>query len=388
MLRANGARFVSLTDPPPGLQQAAGACVNQGCWPVLVGDPGRRDVMLASPIMPADFPRVAPESPGDLFDGGEIDELLALNILGLTDEEHDEMGVSDPRTREILERTRSLTREQMLRLHGTFREIGASVEPTPFWAEMERPGPDSVVIDGVEIRRGSRVRLRPRPGGDIMDHALAGRTAVVEGIDQDDAGAFHVTVTVEDDPGRDLGMARHPGHRFYFRTDEVEPLSAARVLVAGIGNIFLGDDGFGSAVAQRLAARALPAGVTVRDFGIRGMDLAYELADYDVAILLDATPRGHEPGTLYVIDAATDADGTAAVDTHAMHPVRVLALARALGPLPRRVLVVGCEPASVPDLASDEIVGELSVVVAAAVESAVAQVEALVRETLEQESEP
>ena len=140
------------------------------------------------------------------------------------------------------------------------------------------------------MRRGSRVRLRPRAGADVFDLALAGRVAVVDSIEEDTEGAVHLVVTVEDDPGRDLGAARSLGHRFFFAPAEVEPLpgepaAAApprRVLVAGIGNVFLGDDGFGVALADRLARRALPAGVDVVDFGIRGMDLAYALGEgYD-----------------------------------------------------------------------------------------------------------
>ena len=104
MLHAPQAEFVSLADPPGGLKSAAAACHNVGCWPVLVGDPGRGTTVLSSPIILEDYPRVAPESPGDLFDGGEIDQLLVLNILALTDEEKAEMAASDPRAREILER--------------------------------------------------------------------------------------------------------------------------------------------------------------------------------------------------------------------------------------------------------------------------------------------
>jgi hypothetical protein len=122
-LRAEGADFISLTDPPAWATSATAACVNEGCWPVLVGDRASRSQLLASPIILADYPQVAPESPGDLFDGGEIDELLVLNILGLTDAEHADMRAADPRTREILERTQSLSREQILGLHGTFRDV-------------------------------------------------------------------------------------------------------------------------------------------------------------------------------------------------------------------------------------------------------------------------
>ncbi|MGI8594778.1 MAG: hypothetical protein ACR2ML_10515 [Solirubrobacteraceae bacterium] len=124
VLRATGARFVSVTDPPDELREAAESCRNEGTWPVLVGEPGDRSTMLSSPIILEDYPRIAPESPGDLFDGGEIDQMLTLNILSLTDEEKAEMRDSDPRAREILERTESLTEEQLMALHGTIREFG------------------------------------------------------------------------------------------------------------------------------------------------------------------------------------------------------------------------------------------------------------------------
>jgi hypothetical protein len=125
VLRATGGAFVSLTDPPEPLREQAEACRNEGTWPVLVGEPGRRDTLLSSPIILEDHPRIAPESPGDLFDGGEIDQMLVLNILTLTDEEKAEMRDSDPRTREILERTEALTAEELMRLHGAIREFQA-----------------------------------------------------------------------------------------------------------------------------------------------------------------------------------------------------------------------------------------------------------------------
>jgi hydrogenase maturation protease len=124
LLHARRGSFVSLTDPPEGLREAADACRNEGAWPVLVGEPGSRSTMLCSPIILEDHPRIAPESPGDLFDGGEIDQLLILNILSLTDEEKAEMRATDPRAREILERTEALTPEELMRLHGTIREFG------------------------------------------------------------------------------------------------------------------------------------------------------------------------------------------------------------------------------------------------------------------------
>jgi hydrogenase maturation protease len=227
----------------------------------------------------------------------------------------------------------------------------------------------------VAVRPGTRVRLRPRPGADVFDIALAGRTAVVEEVVENMEGQVQLAVSVDDDPGRDLGQY---GHRFFFGPEEVEPLPA-RVLVAGIGNVFLGDDGFGVAVAEALAASEWPDGVHVEDFGIRGMDLAYALAGYDVAILVDAVPRGGAPGTLYVIEPELG-DGEVGFDAHGMNPVAVLALARTLGgPLPR-VLVVGCEPATRMTGEEDEVVAELSEPVRAAVGEAVRMVESLVVE--------
>jgi hypothetical protein len=123
VLRADGGAFVSLTDPPEGLRDAAAGCRNEGTWPVLVGEPGARHTLLSSPIILEDHPRIAPESPGDLFDGSEIDQMLVLNILSLTDEEKAEMRDSDPRAREILERTEALSEDELLRLHGAIRDL-------------------------------------------------------------------------------------------------------------------------------------------------------------------------------------------------------------------------------------------------------------------------
>jgi hydrogenase maturation protease len=265
-----------------------------------------------------------------------------------------------------------------------------------YWEELERPGPDAVTVDGIELRARSRVRLKPRAGGDIFDLALAGRTAVIEGIDQDLDGNIKLAVAVDDDPGRDLGLRRHPGHRFFFSLDEVEPLAGAdggaavagrRILVAGIGNVFLGDDGFGVALADRLARQALPAGVEVVDYGIRGMDLAYALHDgWDAVLLLDAMPRGLAAGTLSVLEP--DLDGLeASVDAHGMDPVKVLGLALALGGELPRVLVVGCEPAVVMRGDEDEVVASVSEPVRAAIDEGVRLVQSLL-EDLTSEGQP
>jgi hypothetical protein len=123
VLHAAGGAFVSLTDPPESLSAEAEACRNDGLWPVLVGEEGTRDTLLAAPIILPDHPRIAPESPGDLFDGTEIDHLLILNILGLTDEERAEMRASDPHAREILDRCTGLGPEELMRLHGVIRDL-------------------------------------------------------------------------------------------------------------------------------------------------------------------------------------------------------------------------------------------------------------------------
>jgi hydrogenase maturation protease len=265
-----------------------------------------------------------------------------------------------------------------------------------YWEELERPGPDAVTVDGVELRARSRVRLKPRAGGDVFDLALAGRTAVVEGIDEDLDGNIKLAVAIDDDPGRDLGLRKQPGHRFFFSPDEVEPLAgadgaaavvASRILVAGIGNVFLGDDGFGVALADRLARCALPAGVEVVDYGIRGMDLAYALHDgWDAVLLLDAMPRGLTAGTLSVLEP--DLEGLeVSVDAHGMDPVKVLGLALALGGELPRVLLVGCEPLTVMRGDEEDVVAAISEPVRIALDEGVALVQSLL-EDLTSEEQP
>lgn len=258
---------------------------------------------------------------------------------------------------------------------------------------------ESLEIGGSEVKCGDRVRLRPRQGGDVFDVALAGRVATIEAIEQDYEGQLHLSVVVDEDPGRDMGMARQPGHRFFFAPSEVEPIgsngdaaspaAAARtptILIAGIGNIFLGDDAFGVEVSQRVASKKLPRGVRAIDFGIRGFDLAYALLDgTDVTILVDACPRGEKPGTLYVIEPdldsldAPDAESGPPVDGHVMNPVNVLRLAKTLGGPLKKILLVGCEPES---LGGDEGRMGLSDTVTGSIDEAVRMVELLVEKIL------
>ncbi|HTW58756.1 MAG TPA: hydrogenase maturation protease [Terriglobales bacterium] len=221
---------------------------------------------------------------------------------------------------------------------------------------------DHLTVGDRDLRVGDRVRLRPRRGGDVLDIALAGQIAAIESIEQDYEGKNHVCVVLDDDPGRDLGLLRQPGHRFFFDANEIEPLpeeqpqvrthaQPASILVAGIGNIFLGDDGFGVEVIKRLAGRDLPRGVRVVDFGIRGFDLAYALQDgYETTILVDAYPHGQPPGTVSLIEpdlSKLEEPEQAVVDAHGMDPLNVLRMAAAMnGNLKQKILLVGCQPAT------------------------------------------
>jgi hypothetical protein len=197
ILSARGGRFVSLIDPPEPFQAAAARCRNAGLWPVLAG---RDDTqVLSAPIILYDHPRIAPQSPGDLFDGTEIDEILTLRIRTLTDGEKSEMRAVDGRARALLERSEALTRDELSRLH----------------APMHRP-------PGASFKKGDRVRLQPRRRADIFDIALAGKLATVVSVEEDFEDGVHLCVTVDDDPGKDLGLEGKPGHRFFFAPEEVE----------------------------------------------------------------------------------------------------------------------------------------------------------------------
>jgi hypothetical protein len=127
ILGAGHGAWLSLADPPADAVDAAAACRNVGLWPVLVGEPGTSDTVLASPIILEDHPQVAPESSGDLFDATEIDEILSLRILALTDDEKAEMRASDARARALLDRTEALTGEDLMRMHGTLREVRPAI---------------------------------------------------------------------------------------------------------------------------------------------------------------------------------------------------------------------------------------------------------------------
>jgi len=263
------------------------------------------------------------------------------------------------------------------------------------WQLLEDKIPvESLEILGVQVRRGDRVRLRPKAGGDVFDFALDGKIAAIESIEQDYEGKLHVCVVVDDDPGRDMGLMRQPGHRFFFASSEVQPVAkdeqppsseTKKILIAGIGNIFLGDDGFGVEVASRLANQSFPSGVRVTDFGIRGLDLAYALMDgYETTILVDAYPGEGQPGTLFVVEPdlnELNSVGTSPgfIEPHAMNPINVLRMAKSMGGELKQVLVVGCVPAT---LGPEEGQMGLSETVAAGVDEAVKLIHSLVTRLL------
>jgi hypothetical protein len=255
ILAVNSGHWVSLMDPPEELRQAAASCDNQGTWPVLVGETGRTDTLLSSPIILYDYPEIAPESPGDFFDGTEIDEMLILRILTMTDEEKREMAATEPPARALLERTEAMTPVQIGRLHGALRsprgvcgdtlthpaptltlprergrggegaEGSEAGEGSAAWSAIDnKPRLASVRVAGAELTIGDRVRLNPKGRADIMDLVLKDRVAIIEAIECDFEDRIHLAVTIADDPGREAGLGHMPGHRFFFGQDEVEPL--------------------------------------------------------------------------------------------------------------------------------------------------------------------
>jgi hypothetical protein len=243
LLSVRDGAFLSQLDPPAWADAAAKDCRNLHTFPVLAGDNGGRDVVLSSPIIMYDHPGVAPESPGDLHDACEIDEILTLRTLTLTDEEKREARATDPRAKAIVDRADVMPKEVFARLHGAVRSLRpvcdgldamaeppAVPRPTPRWWDpgadhSSSPGSDAVVVDGVRVARGSRVRLHPRSTGtDAHDMFLRGRTARVEAVLLDVDDDRHVAVVLDDDPGADLHQWY--GRYHYFAPEELTPLDA------------------------------------------------------------------------------------------------------------------------------------------------------------------
>jgi hypothetical protein len=222
IVRVQNGEFLSLMDPPGKYREAVATCANIGTWPVLVGEKekGDADTILSSPIILYDYPQIAPESPGELFDGTEIDEILTLRVLTMTDEEKCEMSQLDEQTRKILERTENLPEDEFIKMHGAMREVSSFNED--FFNPKTRL--KSVIVDQIELKTGDRVRIRPQGRADVMDIALQGKAAVIESIEQDAENRIYLALVLDEDPGRDLGLLRQPGHRFFYGLNEVEPL--------------------------------------------------------------------------------------------------------------------------------------------------------------------
>jgi hypothetical protein len=223
LLSAQDARFVSLLEPPPAAAAAAARCRQHRCWPVLAGAPGSADVVLGAPIILYDHPEVAEQSPGALFDSTEIDEILTLRVMTMTDDEKAEARATDPRARTIIDRCDAMSAADLQQLHGILRDPGA----VPWWdpaADAEaRPETDSVLINGVRVAKGSLVRVHPSRRADAQDLFFADQVARVTAVLSDVDGAVHVALVLVDDPAADL----HDwyGRYLYFAPDELEPVS-------------------------------------------------------------------------------------------------------------------------------------------------------------------
>ncbi|MET1001077.1 MAG: hypothetical protein ABWZ15_04640 [Acidimicrobiia bacterium] len=232
LLAVEDGAFVSLLDPPEEARTAVALCENEGSFPVLIGADDA--LVLSSPIILYDHPEVAPESPGDLYDATEIDEILALRVMTLTDEEKAEARGTDVRAAAIIDRCESMSQEAWARLHGTMRSSGGAAAPAeavPWWDpgvdESVDPGTDVVRVGTVDVRTGTRVRLRPSRRADAHDLFLAGMDATVAGVFHDVDGELHVAVTLDDDPATE--ELAWQGRYLYFHPEEIEPLVDSEV---------------------------------------------------------------------------------------------------------------------------------------------------------------
>ena len=256
IMTAAGGEFISMIDPPEWAKTAVAECENIGGWPVLADPDGGRDIVLSSPIILYDHPEVAPESPGELYDGTEIDEILTLRTLALSDDEKLQARATDPRAAALIDRVEAMDARDIVKLHGTVRSprparSGASAQraesmiartnaagesawigdpDVPWWDPAAdasvSPDTDTVNIGGRQIGRGSRVRLRPgHRRSDAQDMFLIGRIAEVQAVLLDVDDQPYLAVALVDDPGQDLRIAH--GRFLYFTVDEVEPCEPA-----------------------------------------------------------------------------------------------------------------------------------------------------------------
>jgi hypothetical protein len=228
LAHADDGSFLSSFDPPEFARGAVESCTNRNAFPVLIGDEDDDTTFLSSPIILYDRPEVAAESPGDMCDATEIDEILALRVLTLTDDEKFQARATDPRAAAIVDRVDEFAPEIFERLHGAVRSLRpAPEEPLPWWepavdAAVD-PWTDTICIDDVDVKKGSKVRLRPgERRTDAQDLFLVGRLATVEGVFSDVDGDQHLAVTLDDDPAAELHQWH--GRYLYFHPDEAEPV--------------------------------------------------------------------------------------------------------------------------------------------------------------------
>jgi len=230
LVAADGCRFLSLLEPPEWATTYAAGCENLGVYPVLADD-----VLLSSPIILYDHPRIAPESQGDLFDATEIDEILSLRTMTLTEDEKREVRGTDPRAAELLARVDTMPQEFLDRLHGTVRYLRKVTTPeptpadTPWWDpgndSTVSPETDTVMIGDVAVGSGARVRLRPGiRRADAQDMFLTGRLGTVVAVLSDVDGQTHVAVALDGEEGE---VQRSHGRYLYFSPDELQPLVGA-----------------------------------------------------------------------------------------------------------------------------------------------------------------
>ena len=236
LLEVADGEFVSLLEPPGSAAEAVARCRQHRCFPVLAGPSPHRDLVLASPIILYDHPEIAEQSKGALYDSTEIDEILTLRIMTMTEGEKAQARATDPLAAAIIDRCDSMSPEAMLDLHGVLRnphaptaepglipEIPAGVE---WWDPMAdtavRPDSDAVLVNDTRVTRGTRVRLRPSRRADAQDLFYVNKIARVTSVHEDVDGEHHIGVVIEDDPAADL----HDwyGRYLYFAPDEVEPV--------------------------------------------------------------------------------------------------------------------------------------------------------------------
>ena len=237
IIGAEAGTFLSLTDPPEWAARFAAECANTATWPVLAGPPECGNLVLASPIIVDDHPQIAPESAGDLFDATEIDEILTLRTLAMTDAEKAEARATDPRAAGLLDRLDGLPPEMLEKMHGAIRYLDdqppdpgdkhpARPPSAPWWDpgsdRSVSPETDHVLVRGVRVARGSKVIMRPGSRrADAQDLFLAGREALVQAVLFDVDGQVHVAVSPEGDPLAELQSSH--GRFLYFAPDEIEP---------------------------------------------------------------------------------------------------------------------------------------------------------------------